>query len=1344
MSRALPILGQIKKDNMRWVLAACFGNWCEAIQIYLANMDSVEDKSISQETFSSEVYPAYEVLFNSWMVSRESKVRLATIHAVGQMCALMSLEQLGDQIVRIIPAFLKMYSKEKLHLPITQGLSTILSVCVKHNVTTLEPLLIPILNVIHPLTCAAAGTSTSDNPQIAKNTNELLRCFEIMGVGYSEQLCSYLLARLDITKVKSASIRGGTLGILKHLITRLGNQLEDKKELILSGVRPLIDNETSLDVRKVLCQVIIAMASEKYLLLEGGQRMIEFIIKQCSISDKEIELFQQKAAKSKQTVELTPERLRTMCDNVLHLATTTVDDMDSILWPFLFEFLVAPKYSEALHVVCRCLAYVAAKKRSENANDYLIDFDIEVNIPKPSEIIVRLFVMLNEPLRRGQLGIRILQCLQSIGPVLNPLVSDMWDNAMPKLAHYINENADTESWDSSTWEDLTLRLLSETIKLVGDEEWTQLIGDKLCEQLEFYKGQPNMKKCALKHIGLILQRISRREYIKEKLDFIFNTIDHTNALERQGCAQAYGFCSASQLDIVLDKIKSLADGGAKKSGGFFSFGSSSKSDPKNKNTIFLCLGYVAAYASPKLVISRLDSHILHTLEPYTQQKQIGNQAKENIIRAIDLIAKALHPSHLQEEYTFRRRDDLINLLIQFMSSQSSKNDISNDVRILGLNTCSTLVHLKPAISPELESKLISSTMKFYFSPPPTPSGSKATKEIIEKHDSDIHQIEQNFHELIGSILFMDTSTLCFGRIFDILSPFLISEKANQRKNVITACISLLKRFIEFKSSEEGETNYEESFAAIGRCIGLFVPRFTDPEAEIRMGAIECLELVFFIDNMLRTSIGKDEYNFSPPDELSESPELRGKMEDAEIHEQFVIVHQLSTIVGKLLPSDELSSFLVHCFDGLVDPNPSSSSGTCVMINTILKLRGEELANEVQSLVGGMLKAMEQTKVEKTLNGTLHSLRTLAIHHLLPVVEELLKSPIPHSQFVVKSLQAISKDPNLVTQVIDHLTDIINNSQILEEKPNNDVKKTIYEHVPRALSATAALGEIFELEEMEEIVRDNFSQIFCSLLLRFGTSRFSKEKKNSASDLCLTTFSNFVSCLKHESLQEILDNADDIKQIQSNLDYHYVVTKFVRVICKEQADEMPAIYQFILPYLQGNFTGQRIVTATVFAEMISHVKNDRELLQSLINNELTIIVDEKLKLMAIRGLGNIADAGAEEVNRFSSTVIDALMCAIDNPDLALAMEAMNGLARVFELVDEKCVAPILVNICHRVRPAFEKDNDEIRAASFQLFGTLHRFGNDVGAQIFYEQIHSNFTTLFLHVNDPNEDVRRVCS
>jgi hypothetical protein len=67
----------------------------------------------------------------------------------------------------------------------------------------------------------------------------------------------------------------------------------------------------------------------------------------------------------------------------------------------------------------------------------------------------------------------------------------------------------------------------------------------------------------------------------------------------------------------------------------------------------------------------------------------------------------------------------------------------------------------------------------------------------------------------------------------------------------------------------------------------------------------------------------------------------------------------------------------------------------------------------------------------------------------------------------------------------------------------------------------------------------------------------------------------------------------------------------------------------------------------------------------------------------------------------------------------------------------------VNICHRIRPAFEKNQEIIRAASFQLFGSLHRFGNDPsGAVVFYEQIHNNLPSLMLHISDVSENVRKV--
>jgi len=160
-------------------------------------------------------------------------------------------------------------------------------------------------------------------------------------------------------------------------------------------------------------------------------------------------------------------------------------------------------------------------------------------------------------------------------------------------------------------------------------------------------------------------------------------------------------------------------------------------------------------------------------------------------------------------------------------------------------------------------------------------------------------------------------------------------------------------------------------------------------------------------------------------------------------------------------------------------------------------------------------------------------------------------------------------------------------------------------------------------------------------------------------------------------------------------------------------------------------------------MISHCSDNRDLLQYLINNILSIMVDEKLKLITLIGLGNVAHTGPETTNLFAPTVIDALMCSIDAPDEVLAMEAMNGLTKIFNVVHENCVAPILVNICHRIRPAFEKKNVMIRSASYELFGSLHRFGFSAASSNFFDQIHNNFPMLFLHLNEEQPEVVRAC-
>ena len=112
-----------------------------------------------------------------------------------------------------------------------------------------------------------------------------------------------------------------------------------------------------------------------------------------------------------------------------------------------------------------------------------------------------------------------------------------------------------------------------------------------------------------------------------------------------GCAQAYGYCSTTHLDITIDILRLRLD--EKPAGpflrnlnGFFSkvFSSAPKIDIERRNSIYLAYGYVAAYAPIELIPSRAEVMIITPLKLLWQNAK-KNSTKLTILKVIDLIGK---------------------------------------------------------------------------------------------------------------------------------------------------------------------------------------------------------------------------------------------------------------------------------------------------------------------------------------------------------------------------------------------------------------------------------------------------------------------------------------------------------------------------------------------------------------------------------------------------------------------------------------------------------------------------------------------------------------------------------
>lgn len=74
--------------------------------------------------------------------------------------------------------------------------------------------------------------------------------------------------------------------------------------------------------------------------------------------------------------------------------------------------------------------------------------------------------------------------------------------------------------------------------------------------------------------------------------------------------------------------------------------------------------------------------------------------------------------------------------------------------------------------------------------------------------------------------------------------------------------------------------------------------------------------------------------------------LRERAEQDEPNSLFSLINDLSKVLCKKIAGDNLWTLVLYLLDGLVDYQGHSSSGSCVVLNQIIKLRGKSLDEHV--------------------------------------------------------------------------------------------------------------------------------------------------------------------------------------------------------------------------------------------------------------------------------------------------------------------------------------------------------------------------------------------------------------
>ncbi|XP_053913705.1 maestro heat-like repeat-containing protein family member 1 isoform X2 [Cuculus canorus] len=1339
----LPMLGMAKQDHLKVVFCYALQHFSESIQEYLANLDKAPDPTVRKDTFSNDIFSAYEVLFNSWLQHRETKLRLAVVEALGPMTHLMPAEKLEEQLPKLIPGILGLYKKHTETFYISKSLCQILEASVNIGSRSLDVHLDSLMATLHPQICVPTDPSV---PLSVKNHTEVLRCFTVLASSFPDRVLAFLLPKLESSNERT---RVGTLLIVRQIINSAPSQMEIKKPFILSAMKlPLQDNNNK--VKRAVVQVISAMAHHGYLEQPGGEALLEFLIRQCALSSDTPKKPPPDAD------DLSSDGVRRISVNTLFLLSTTVERMNHILWPFLLEFLLPMPFTNALTPLCKSLICLATKKREEDQNASLIRYDLNGNLPSPYAITTRLLVVSSDPYLGDCRGTSALRLLNVVSCSVHPTLEKLWNEKIPLLVEHLEENTEN-SLIQKEWEEKLLLFLQETLKTVWDNAWICPLVLEMCRQLNSYNGAPTEKNFLYKCIGTTLGACGTKDLVQKQLQELLETARYHEEAEREGLASCFGLCAIHHLEDTLAKLEDFVRSDVfKKSVGLFSIFKDRNENEveKVKSTLILCYGYVAANAPKELVLSRIEEDILKNIFQYFNTKDLT--LKLCLIRSICMISQAICNGMKCGDFVFSRKAELVAQMVEFIKAEPLEV-MRTPIRQRAMITCTYLVILEPHLSDPDRTELMDTCLASVLALPPPEAakereengGEALYKEVL--YGDTINALK----DLLKSLLQRNLTPHGLQDMFAHLGPWIKSSKAHERERAVEVSASLLDFYLT-----KLNVSTVIPFYNLGVLMALFSPRCSDALAAVRQRAVDC------VYTLLSIQLCYEGFARDHKDEMVEGLKaLKKGLEEPDFTVLFHTCNNIAMVIGKRVPPDQLMSLLLAMFEGLADPDKNCSRAATVMINSLLKERGgvlQEKVPDIMSIIHSKLEEVDEEHLRKAAQQTVY---ILASQHKSVVVSSLLSSSLPFDSHTCAMWRSLATDPALASQILEQLLEKIN-----RDVPYKESKCFLLgsgsERIatPLPLAATCALYEIMSAPESGTAVVGLYPPLFVTLLLRISStvgvqlpknlqSKERRSNNHNATSRSLHPCSWAVETLKvmlirggSEEVAKVVGSTGGWELMASPERHHDGIALLAGAMARHAGPRLPLIVKNLIPTLSSVFDSQRITTTAFFAELLNNnVVNDLILLETMMDNMTGRQKDTCLlvRMLALRGLGNIASGSPDKVRKHGAKLLASMVNGMDDkddPHNLIALEAMSGLSKLLDHLEERDIQSMLLHIAIRIRPFFDSEQPELRQSSIVLFGNLTKFSE---GEAFFEQIFNGLVTLLLHLQDPKPEVVKAC-
>ncbi|CAG9858443.1 unnamed protein product [Phyllotreta striolata] len=1346
----LPLLGGLRTEVLKQSFSFALGNFCEALTEYISNTEKTIDPTLTIENFNVEIGMAYDVIFTNWIHSKDPKTVECVLEAITSIFPLLTVERVTQQIPKVIQVLLNLYRRNINPYNITKCLGSVIQKSTTVNGMLLEPALSNVLNTLFDLVCISPDYA---QPGLLKSHSEVLRCYESFALYFTDHTLDQLLSSLrnnnDKEKVKA-------LIVLTHLISYSGDQsIKRRYKDIVKCVNDVL-NESNLKVKKAVVKIIVALCLKRVLMdkdinPDGPEKYIEFVLKMCC---------KQVLPKNSIIDPQELENIQKSTDNTLYMLGTSVPELETVLWNLLLKNFLITTYDDAVVVIMRCLTHLASKKEKPECCD---------------TAFIRCLALLADPLPNFR-GCYILNFLKHIKPCAIDSYKAVWDVKIPQLLKYLEQNF--ENINFPEWHDLIFDFLNLLLETTNNESFNEIVVSNAKKQMDVYNSirfvgsqndnyiiKQSEKHFLLKCMAIALCYLKDQEAVMQTLDSILGSIRLTDYVESQTCAEAVGICSRTHLQLVLNKLGHIRkEVLTKKSSKFFTFLKDQKHEiglERLKYTVLYSYAQVCNEAPSDRLLKVIESEILD----YAMQELVNSKdftLRKACLKTINAVADAMHPNRNSMHIRMNERDNVIKLVSSQVHLHSGPEYI--ELFPLIIPTVTALVRLPLPI--ESEDRI--NILKLFFDNVYNAAiiYCKINQDNTEKYYGELKLVPHvtksftELNQLVKDLLLQNLSPATLDEIVWLLQPWLGKKRQEQRLPAAETMRLVLQTYLDnMKFAYECPT----TFGQTGFLLSKVIPRCTDPNKNIRKVAVECLSLILCI-------AARYEGHMRDHDKiLSNSLQhIQQQIDSDEPKLLYNLTSDLAHIISINLPPFQL----MHCIEGLIeallDCESSSSNGSSVVLNLLLKNKGGELVSHVAHITEELLKKLYKIQCPRTKSTTYRAILNLAMHHSKIVCGILLSQSLPFDNVISECWGILSTDLTLVADLIDQLKKIIKSTPLYDDEQNGDVK--IANQTP--LQAICALNELLKNAQLKEICLNQFPELFSILLTTvcsyMGTvapvirKSDSKEKYNFSfnrdayklipAKVAVETFRLFLTCCEFEKMAATLlfiSSGDSFENMNLFLE---VVQCLVENVCMEHPQALSWLVASLGPYIRADFDSQRVATVAFFSYLLQQSHTEQNVLTE---NLLEMILDVQgdtstlVRQLALQGLGYAAEnLSYELVSRHCNPILSVLMNSLDYNNIGnesdVILEGMLSFSKLLLAMEGVKFSSFQVTAAVRIKPLLDREDDNLRKAAFKLLGDLTQSLNTEGnLEAFKEQIHGNIITLLLHLSDPDIGVVKAC-